>query len=119
MGANRFAALVLEWLRVRPVMRRWWFLATAALVIVSAAVLALLASVEPIPSIVSNPLSDFVQPGIIVWWLVLGGPFRTIPSSLSGIAFAAATNAAFWSLVLLLAVAVVRVVRRMLALPRS
>jgi hypothetical protein len=55
-----------------------------------------------------------VQPGVAIWWLVLGGPFRSAPSSLPGIAFAVAANAAFWLLVLWLAVLLVnagRVIR--------
>jgi hypothetical protein len=84
------------------------------LTIVSAAALALLASAETIPSAIRDPLSDFVEPGVTVWWFVLGGPFRSAPSSLTGIAFAAVANAALWLLVLLFAVAIVRAVRRML-----
>jgi hypothetical protein len=61
--------------------RRVWFLAAAVLAITSAAALALLTSGEVIPSVVRNPISDFVQPGVTVWWLVLGGPFRSAPSS--------------------------------------
>jgi hypothetical protein len=55
----------------------------------------------------------FCTVGVTVWWFVLGGPFRSAPSSPAGIAFAAA-NAALWLLVLLFVVAVVRAVRRML-----
>lgn len=84
-----------------------------ALAIASAAALALLGSGRVIPSVVRNPLFDFVQSGVTVWWFVLGGPFRSAPSSPAGIAFAAA-NAALWLLVLLFVVAVVRAVSRML-----
>jgi hypothetical protein len=58
-----------------------------------------------------NPLSRFVEPGVAVWWLVLGGPFRSAPASAVGIAVAAAANAALWGLVLWLGVVVVRAVR--------
>ena len=68
----------------------------AALVVVSAVSLALLSSGGVIPSMARNPLSDFVQPGVTVWWLVLGGPFRVAPSSASGIAFAAVANGVLW-----------------------
>jgi len=71
------------------------------------------------PSVLTNPLFDFVQPGVTVWWFVLGGPFRSAPSSPGGIAFAAATNAVLWLLVLWLAAAVVGAVRRMVAAPPS
>jgi hypothetical protein len=95
--------------------RLWWLLAAAILAMASVAVLASLASGELIPSVVRDPLVAFVQPGVTVWWLVLGGPFRSAPSSPTGIAFAAATNTLLYLLVLWLAVAVARLVRRMLS----
>lgn len=98
-----------------PVTRRRWLLAAAVLAIASAAALAWLASLAVIPSVVRNPLVDFVQPGVTVWWFVLGGPFRSAPSSPSGIAFAAAANAAVWLLVSWFAVAIVRAVSRLAA----
>jgi hypothetical protein len=98
---------------------RSWFLAASVLAIVSAAALTAFDSAETIPSVIRNPLSDFVQPGVTVWWFVLGGPFRSAPSSPTGITFAAAANAALWLLVVLFVVAVVRVIRRLLVAPRS
>lgn len=95
--------------------RRWWLLAAAVLAIASEAALALLRSAPVMPSVFRDPLVDFVQPGVTVWWLVLGGPFRSGPSSPSGIAFAAAANAAAWLLVLWLVVAILRTARRMRA----
>jgi hypothetical protein len=97
----------------------WWLLLAAVLAIASAAALALLVSPGVIPSIVLDPLSDFVQPGVTVWWFVLGGPFRNAPSSSAGIAFAAATNAVAWVLMLRLLVIIVGLVRRMVGAPRS
>ena len=97
-----------------PVRRKWWLLTAALLAIVSAAALALLASGEVIPSLARSSLSDFVQPGVTVWWFVLGGPFRSAPSSPTGIAFAAIANAALWLPVLWFVVAFVRAMRRVL-----
>jgi hypothetical protein len=102
-----------------PVKRRYWFLAAAVLAIVSAAVLTALDLAKTIPSVIRNPLSAFVEPGVIVWWFVLGGPFRSAPSSHIDIAFAAAVNASLWLLVVLFVVAVVGVIRRLLVAPRS
>jgi hypothetical protein len=98
-----------------PAARRYWLLAAAVLLIVSGAALVLLTSATVIPSLLRNLLSDFVQPGVAVWWLVLGGPFRSAPSLLSGIVFAATSNAILWLLVLLLVVAVARILRRRFA----
>ena len=99
--------------------RPWWLFATAVLAIASAAALAVLASGEVIPSAVRNPLFDFVQPGVSVWWLVLGGPFRSAPTAPAGIAFAAVANALLWLLMLWLVVSVVRAVHRWVAAPPS
>src|SRR5882672_12350088 len=78
---------------------RRWLIAAAVLAIVSAVALTLLTSGEVVPSAVRDPFFNFVQPGVTVWWFVLGGPFRSAPTSPAGIAFAAATNAALWLLV--------------------
>ena len=91
---------------------RCWFVLAVVLVIASAGALALLNSAEVLSSVLRDPLSDFVQPGVIIWWLVLGGPFRDLPSSPTGIAFAAAANAILWWLMLWFAAAIVRRVRR-------
>ena len=100
-----------------PVERRSWFLAAAVLAIASAAVLTALDSAETIPSVIRDPLSDFVEPGVSVWWFVLGGPFRSAPSSPAGIALAAAANSALWLLMVLFVVAVVRVIRKRIRMP--
>ena len=86
-----------------------------ALVVASAVALALLSSGGVIPSVVRNPLSDFVQPGVTVWWLVLGGPFRVAPSSASGIAFAAVANAVLWVVTIWFVVALYGLIKRRLS----
>jgi hypothetical protein len=104
--------------QIRLVSYRSWLLLALTLV-VSAATLACLDSAQAIPSLVRTPLSYFVQPGVTVWWLVLGGPFRTVPYSATGIAFAAAANALFWLLALWFVVWVCSGILRKLAAPRS
>ena len=100
-------------------MRRWLLLLAAAFFFGSAAILAWLASGDVIASVVRNPLSVFVEPGVTIWWFVLGGPFRTAPASLGGIAFAAAANAAFWLVCLWVLAALYAAIRRQLAELRS
>jgi hypothetical protein len=95
--------------------RKSWLWAAAGLLVTSAAIPGLLASALVIPSWLRSPLTDFVQPGITVWWLVLGGPFQTGPSSPGGIAFAAIANAGLWLLVVVPIVAIVGAVRRVFA----
>ncbi|WEN14676.1 hypothetical protein PY254_15800 [Rhodanobacter sp. AS-Z3] len=89
-----------------------------ALALASAFALATLASNNLIPSVVRDPLHDFVQPGVTVWWFLLGGPFRSAPSSPAGIAFASAVNAALWLALLWLLLALLQVIRRRLATRR-
>ena len=92
---------------------RWVLLAALlALALASGGALVSLDPGRTLPSAVRNPLSDFVGPGVTVWWLVLGGPFRSAPSSPGGIAFTAAANAVLWLAALWLAAAIVRRVRR-------
>jgi len=90
-----------------------------ALAAISAAVLCWLASAQAIPSFVRDPLSNFVQPGVVVWWLILGGPFRSGPDSAADIAFVAGANALLWLLVLWFVVVVCRAVSRKLAARHS
>ena len=98
---------------------RWWFFAVTVLAVSSAASLALLSSGKVFPSVVRDPIYAFVQPGVTVWWFLLGGPFQTTPQSVAGIAFAAGANAALWLMVLWLGVATMRSVRRKFARSRS
>jgi hypothetical protein len=82
------------------------------LTLVSGGALYLLASSTVLPSTIRNPLSAFVQPGVTVWWFVLGGPFRSAPSQLSGLVFAALANGVLWLAVAGFATFVYRAVRR-------
>jgi len=91
--------------------RRWAILA-AALVVLSAVALTVIASTAAVPSVLRDPLWSFAQPGTTVWWLTLGGPFRTGPSAPAEIAFASIANAASWLVVAWMLRAATRWVRR-------
>ena len=99
------------------VTRRWFILAAPALAIASLAALAMLASHETIPSVVRGPFAIFAEPGVNIWWLLLGGLFHYYPTTVAGIVFAAMANAAFWILLFAMLVAAVRVARRLLKAP--
>ncbi len=99
------------------VTRRWFIFAMPALASLSAAALALLASRDPIPSAVMGPFEKFVEPGVSIWWLSLGGLFHSYPKSMDGVAFSAIANAVFWTLLFGMVVLVVRMFRRLLKVP--
>ena len=92
--------------------QRRWLLVAVVLATASTVALWVLKLRAAIPSTIGEALDDFVQPGTAIWWLVLGGPFRSMPSSPGGIAFAAVTNAMFWVLLCWLAALALRVIRR-------
>lgn len=92
---------------------RSWLTIGAVLAIASGGALAWLASSAVIPSLVRDPMSDFVQPGVTIWWLTLGGPFRNGPDTAGGIAFAAVANALLWLVGLGLVLGVIAIVRRL------
>ena len=90
----------------------WLPLVWMTLFFASAVFLALLASQITIPSIVMAPLTNFVQPGVTAWWLILGGLFQSVPTTPSGIAFASFMNASLWSLAIWFVVFIFRKARR-------
>jgi lipoprotein signal peptidase len=97
---------------------RWIFVVIVAAV-ASALIQALLNSAQVLPSLIRDPLSAFVRPGVTVWWFALGGPFRTAPSSATGIAFASLSNSVVWLLVIRLLIVIIRAIRTMLSSTRS
>jgi hypothetical protein len=92
--------------------RVWWSFLAVLLPAASAIALWLIAPPENLQSSLRDPLWRFVQPGTAVWWLAWGGPFRTGPTSASGLVFTAIANGALWLMFLWLAVAIVRILRR-------
>jgi len=94
-------------------MRLWWLLVACLLVAVSAGGMLFINSGKIIASAIRNPIASFVEPGVSLWWVVLGGPFQSSPSSGGGIAFAAIANGILWLLPLWLVVVVLRRVRHM------
>jgi hypothetical protein len=75
-----------------------WLTAGAVLTIASAGVYIELAGGSQLPSVIRNPLANFAQPGMTVWWFALGGPFQTGPLTPRGIVFASLANGLFWLL---------------------
>ena len=96
-----------------------WLLLSCMLAGASAVGLLCTASDVTMASALRNSIEDFVAPGVALWWLVLGGPFRVGPHSPSGIAFAAMSNAMFWLLAIALVTVVARKVYRVFTTARS
>ena len=101
------------------VTRRWFAIAAPVLTVTSLAIVVMRESNRMGPSVVRDPLSRFVDPGVTVWWLALGNLFQGSPSSRSGMAFAALANATFWLFIFWLLVAAVGFVRRKVSKFRS
>jgi hypothetical protein len=89
-----------------------WLLVACLLVAGSAGAMLFINSGRIIVSVIRNPLAEFVEPGVSLWWFVLGGPFQSRPTSGGGIAFAAIANGIMWLLLVWLMVVVFRRVRR-------
>jgi hypothetical protein len=66
----------------------------------------------PIPQAITWALTAFVEPGLAIWWLTVGGAFQGFPSDGSGYLVAAGGNIAFWLLVAALATALARFARQ-------
>jgi hypothetical protein len=101
------------------VTRLWYTIAAPVLTLASFAIVVMRASSRMVPSIVRDPLANFVDPGVTIWWFALGNIFSSFPSSPVGMALAALANAAFWLFVFWLLVVALRFVRRKAAKPRS
>jgi hypothetical protein len=77
--------------------KTWLVLPFAFLTLSVTAVLVRLSHYDYVPHAIGSTLDSFTQPGEIVWWFTLGGPFRDYPSSLLGFAVFIVANAAFWT----------------------
>jgi len=75
--------------------RRIYALGIAALLLSSVAI-AVQADSAWSGSAIGSVCRAFAWPGTTIWWLVLGGPFQTAPSTLAGAVFAIIANAACW-----------------------
>lgn len=89
----------------------FWIAFAVVLAFASAGGLWLLTSAAVVPSVVRDPISAFVQPGVTAWWFAFGSLFQTIPSKPGGIAFAAVANGLAWSLLGFVVSAAIRRVR--------
>lgn len=76
--------------------RAIWYATTVVLLVASTGAVCLLASSAVIPAAVRVPLSAFAWPGVTAWWLFFPSLFQAVPSSPTGVAFAAIANAAVW-----------------------
>jgi hypothetical protein len=65
-----------------------------------------------LPDTLSKLLGFFVEPGVLLWWLALGGPTAAFPADAVGRSIVVAANTAWWLLFALLAGLFVRRLRR-------
>jgi hypothetical protein len=82
-------------------------LAAGVVAVASTVALAIL----PPPDIMSihrTTLNVFVQPGVVIWWPVMAGPYQFAPATLAGYTAIVVANTACWCLGLWFVVAVAR-----------
>ena len=82
-------------------------LAALGLAITSAAAVVFLTA-EEIMSLHRTVLNVFVQPGVVIWWLLLAGPYQFAPTNLTGYAAIVVANTGCWFLALWFGVALAR-----------
>jgi hypothetical protein len=76
---------------------RSWAARSGGVLVLTVLVMALRRAGYPyVPRPISAVLEAFVEPGAALWWLTLGGPFRTSPADLAGLAVLVLGNTAFW-----------------------
>ena len=81
------------WRRAAGWLRLAAFFATLSL---AAIVVRVLGYPAPVPSFVAAGLDWFVEPGLTVWWITLGGLFEGYPSTRAGYAATLVGNVTFW-----------------------
>jgi len=67
---------------------------------------------EFVPRIVANALDQFLEPGLALWWLTLGGPFQSSPAHWSGYCVTILGNTLLWLVALVPLFLAIRVVQR-------
>ena len=101
------------------VTRLWYLILAPGLAAASLAIVVMRESNRMIPSVVRDPLANFVDPGVTAWWLILGNLFQSSPSSPAGMAFAALANTLLWLSALRMVEVVAGFVRRKIQKPPS
>jgi hypothetical protein len=79
--------------------RSAWLALSIALFVLSSIAVAIRAAgpnSEILPSALANTLSQFVEPGVSVWWLTMGGLFLAFPNTTEGYVAAVVGNTLFW-----------------------
>jgi hypothetical protein len=94
---------------------RWLIVAITLLAMSAAAVLAGAKGYpEFVPQIVVRTLDQFLEPGLALWWLTLGGPFQSFPARWAGYCVTIFGNALLWLALVSLIVFLTGVARRLL-----
>lgn len=85
--------------------KQLWALAWCACLIISAAAVMDRANGYPefVPHALRKALAFFLEPGLTVWWMTVGGLFEGFPSNGLGYAVAIISNAIIWLGVFMLA----------------
>ena len=98
--------------------RNAWLLLTIGLLALSALAVAIRAAgpnSDVAPAVLASALRQFVEPGVSVWWLTMGGVFLAFPNTTGGYVAVVVGNTLFWlavAAILALLAGAARVLRR-------
>lgn len=90
-------------------LRARWLIVAIGLLAASVAAACVRAYRYPafVPRIVAHTLDQFIEPGLALWWLTLGGAFQSFPANWTGYCVTVLGNTMLWlaSVILLVLVA--------------
>jgi threonine/homoserine/homoserine lactone efflux protein len=70
------------------------------------------------PAVLASALRQFVEPGVSLWWLTMGGVFLAFPNTTAGYVAAAIGNTLFWLAVAAILALLVGTTRRLKRRPQ-
>jgi hypothetical protein len=95
--------------------RSGWLTLSIALLVLSSIAVALRAAGPysgVVPAALANALGQFVEPGVSLWWLTMGGLFLSFPNTTEGYLATVIGNTLFWLGAAAILVFLVSVARR-------
>jgi hypothetical protein len=101
--------------------RTAWLMLTIGLLVLSSIAVAIRAAgpnSDVAPAVLASALRQFVEPGVSLWWLTMGGVFLAFPNTTAGYVAAAIGNTLFWLAVAAILALLVGTTRRLKRRPQ-